>query len=177
MAEEDLGKQGDPQDPAGGGPQGASGEGDAGPEAGATDPQGDGGPDGGVVDKHGQPGINKERHDKEVAELKAEIAKLKEEAADAADAKAKREEFEKKAAALEAKMADTEMAHKLEMAGCVDLKAAKSRLDDFDGDVAKLKESCPYLFGEEKRQSGTTGKPPAGASKAMDEKLDKIFGV
>ena len=41
----------------------------------------------------------------------------------------------------------------------------------------KLKESCPYLFEEKPKQTGSTGKPPAGASKAMDEKLDKIFGV
>ncbi|MFR5092565.1 MAG: hypothetical protein ACLTDR_11690 [Adlercreutzia equolifaciens] len=63
------------------------------------------------------------------------------------------------------------------MSGCVDVKAAKARLADFDGDVAKLKESCPYLFEEKPKQTGSTGKPPAGASKAMDEKLDKIFGV
>ena len=30
---------------------------------------------------------------------------------------------------------------------------------------------------EKPKPSGSTGKPPAGASKAMDEKLDKIFGV
>ena len=133
--------------------------------------------EGGVVDKHGQPGINKERHDKEVAELNQKIAELESKVAEAAETKAGREKLEKALEDLRAEMADKDTAHSLEIAGCVDVKAAKARLGDFDGDVAKLKAECPYLFAEEKKQSGTTGKPPAGASKAMDEKLDKIFGV
>lgn len=170
MAKEELGKKTEeegtenPEEAPKGEKQGE------GQESGADGGSGD------VTDKHGQPGINKERHDKEVAELRAEIDKLKGEAAEAADAKAKREEFEKKAAALEAKMADTELSHKLEMAGCVDLKAAKARLDDFEGDVSKLKSECPYLFAKEK-QTGSTGKPPAGPSAGIDEKLDKAFGL
>ena len=48
--------------------------------------QGEGseGDDGKVLDSHGQPGINKERHDKEVAELKKQIEELKADAAEAA---------------------------------------------------------------------------------------------
>lgn len=116
-----------------------------------------------VKDSHGQPGINKERHDKEVAELNAEIAKLKAEAKEAAENKAKREEFEKKAADLEAKMADSEVNHKLELAGCKSIKAARALLEDFNGDVSKLKAEHPFLFEEEKR-SGSTGKKPEGAA-------------
>ena len=133
--------------------------------------------EGAVVDKHGQPGINKERHDKEGAELNQKIAELESKVAEAAETKAGREKLEKALEDLKAEMADKDTAHSLEIAGCVDVKAAKARLGDFDGDIAKLKAECPYLFAEEKKQSGTTGKPPAGASKAMDEKLDKIFGV
>jgi len=132
--------------------------------------------DEGVKDSHGQAGINKERHDKEVAALQAEIAKLKGEAAEAAEAKAKREEYEQKFAALEAKMADTERTHSLEMAGCRNVKAAKALLDDYAGDVGKLKEACPYLFGEE-RKTGSTGGKPTGPSSDIDEKLDKAFGL
>lgn len=174
MALEDLGSKADSADQNGDGaePKGAE------PKPADQKPDGaDGGADDGVVDSHGQPGINKERHDKEVADLKAEIAKLKSEAADASEAKSKREEYEKKVADLEAKMADNEVTHRLELAGCRSVKAAKALLDDFGGDAEKLKESCPYLFDEKPKQTGSTGKPPAGASKAMDEKLDKIFGV
>lgn len=129
-----------------------------------------------VTDSHGQPGINKERHDKEVAMLNAEIAKLKAEAAEAAENKAKREEYEKKAADLEAKMADTEVTHKLEMVGCKSVKAAKALLDDVDGDVAKLKSEHPYLF-ETAKQTGSTGFNPAGTSGSLDDKIDKAFDI
>ena len=39
--------------------------------------EGNDGDDGKVLDSHGQPGINKERHDKEVAELRKQIEELK----------------------------------------------------------------------------------------------------
>lgn len=68
-------------DPAGGAGEKPTGEASA-------EPKGDAGE---VRDTHGQPGINKERHDKEVAELNAEIAKLKAEAKDAAENRAKRD--------------------------------------------------------------------------------------
>lgn len=147
-------------------PQGGEPEGGKATESGGED----------VRDSHGQPGINKERHDKEMAAKDAEIADLRKQLDEAAKTEQGRKDLEDKIAKLEASQAEERVAHKLELAGCVDLKAAKARLDDFDGDVAKLKEGCPYLFAKDK-QTGTTGKPPAGASKAMDEKLDKIFGV
>lgn len=138
----------------------------------SAEPKGDAGE---VRDTHGQPGINKERHDKEVAELNAEIAKLKAEAKDAAENRAKREEFEKKAADLEAKMADAETTHRLELAGCRSVKAAKALLDDYDGDVSKLKAEHPYLFEDAKGGSGSTGlKPgsaPSGPAKTIREGL------
>ena len=134
--------------------------------------------EGNVTDSHGQPGINKERHEKEVAELKKQIEDLKAEAADAAEAKAKRTEYEKKVTELEAKLADNDLTHSLELAGCIDVKSAKARLEDFGGDVAKLKEGCPHLFGStQQKQKGSTGKPPAGTSDALDAKLDKAFGL
>lgn len=128
-----------------------------------------------MVDSHGQPGINKERHDKEVADLKAQIEALKAEAADAAEQKAKRGEFEQKAADLEARLADAQVTHSLEMAGCRNVKAAKALLEDYDGDVAKLKAGAPYLFGTEK-QTDSTGYKPTGAASAADEKIDRAFG-
>lgn len=141
--------------------------------------EGEGPDDDDLKDSHGQQGINKERHDKEVAELQAEIERLKAEAADAAENKSKREEFEKRATELEAKLADERVTSKLELAGCRNVKAAKALLDDYDGDVAKLKSECPYLFEEDKRkQSGSTGGKPGGAaSEKVDDLLDKSMKI
>lgn len=166
MANEDLGKEAEEQEaenPA------ETDKGEEGRDGGAESEE--------VTDKHGQPGINKERHDKEVAALNQQIEELKAEVAKAAETKEGREKLEKQIEELKADMADKDTSHKLEMAGCKNVKAAKALLGDYDGDVAKLKDECPYLFEEKPKQSGTTGKPPAGASKALDEKLDKIFGV
>lgn len=129
-----------------------------------------------VKDSHGQPGINKERHDKEIAEKNAKIAELEAQIAQAAETKAGREKLEKEIANLKADIADKDVTHSLEMAGCKSVKAAKALLEDFDGDVSKLKAEHPYLFGADKK-TGSTGGKPEGASSAVDDKLDKAFGL
>lgn len=176
MGAEDLGKQGDPQEPAGNDPKGATGDGSADPKAGATDPQEGDDPDESVVDSHGQPGINRERHDKEIAAKDARIAELEGKLEEASKTEQGRADLKKEIDKLRAEQADERVAHKLELAGCIDLKAAKSRLEDFDGDVAKLKESCPYLFGTTKK-TGSTGGRPAGASDAIGDKIDAAMGM
>ena len=141
------------------------------PEEGAgEEPAAGEGQDGGegVEDKHGQPGINREKYqrdieakDKQIAELQAQL-----------DEKSKTEEGR---AALKAEL-DKLTDHRLELAGCLNAKAAKALLGDYDGDVAKLKEACPYLFGVEKK-TGSTGLKPEGAAGDLDDKLDKAFGI
>lgn len=139
--------------------------------------EGNDGDDGKVLDSHGQPGINKERHDKEVAELKKQIEELKADAAEAAESKAKRDEFEQKVSDLEGKLADSELSRKLEKAGCRSVKAAKALLPDYDGDVEKLRAAEPFLF-EEVKPTGSTGfKPKAADPKDYQEELDKLFGI
>lgn len=176
MGAEDKGLDGtDPkEDPKG--QENPAGEGQQQDPKPKADPKGDDGNGEGVKDSHGQPGINKERHDKEVEKLNAEIAKLKAEAKDAAENKAKREEYEKKVSDLEAKMADSETTHRLELAGCRSVKAAKALLDDFGGDVSKLKAEHPYLFEAEK-QTGRAGGKPGGAPNGIDDKIDAMMGV
>lgn len=150
------------------------------PEEGAEEEpaagEGQGGGEG-VEDKHGQPGINREKYqrdieakDKQIAELQAQL-----------DEKSKTEEGRAALKAeldkLKADMADERTDHKLQLAGCLNAKAAKALLGDYGGDVAKLKEGCPYLF-ESKKQTGSTGlKPEGGAGGNLDEKLDRAFGV
>lgn len=163
----------DPQtDPKQGeGAQGGT-EGDPKPAA-----EGQGGGEGEEVeDKHGQPGINREKYqrdieakDKQIAELQAQL-----------DEKSKTEEGRAALKAeldkLKADMADERVDHKLELAGCLNAKAAKALLGDYGGDVAKLKEACPYLFGAEKK-TGSTGLKPEGGADGLDDKLDKAFGI
>lgn len=130
-----------------------------------------------VKDSHGQPGINKERHDREMAAKDAEIAELRAQVAKAAETKEGREELERRIADLEERQAEERTAHKLEMAGCKDVKAAKARLGDFDGDVGRLKSECPYLFDDEKPKGSTGLKPKGAPSGDLDAKLDKAFGL
>lgn len=130
-----------------------------------------------VKDKHGQPGINLERHNKEMAAKDEEIANLKEELAEKAKTEQGREELNEKIANLEKEIADERVNHKLEMAKCRNLKAARALLDDYDGDVKKLKEAEPWLFEEEK-PSGTTGvKPNASKATAEEERINKALGL
>ena len=64
----------------------------------------------------------------------------------------------------------------LRLAGALSVTAAKALLAEHGGDVAKLKEECPYLFGKDK-QTGTTGKKPEGTAGDDDAELDRAFGL
>ena len=131
----------------------------------------------GVKDKHGQPGINAEKYARDMEAKDAEIAKLQEQLAEAAKTEEGRKELQKQIDEMKASQADERVTHKLEMAGCKNNKAAKALLDDYDGDVSKLKEACPYLF-EGKKESGSTGGKPAGAaSEKIDDLLDKSMKI
>lgn len=125
-----------------------------------------------LKDSHGQPGINKERHDREMAEKDAKIANLEKQIADAAASKERAENLQKEIEDLKKEQADSKVTHNLEMAGCLDVKAAKARLEDFEGDVAKLKESCPYLF-EKDKQIGSTGAKHTGAPDASEARVKR----
>lgn len=174
MAGENLGEEAKDNEPQGTEPTGEEPKpADQKPD-GADD--GKGGPDEGVVDKHGQPGINKERHDREIAKKDARIAELETRLDEAAKTEEGRADLKAEIDKLRAEQAEERLAHKLEMAGCVDVKAAKARLDDFGGDVTKLKAECPYLFQAEKKK-GATGLEPKGPSTGLDDKIDAAMGV
>jgi len=125
------------------------------------------------ADKHGQPGINREKYKRDIAERDAKIAELSakvDEAAKSADA---REKLKQEIDELRRQGAERDTEYRLQLAGCVNVKAARAVLDDYDGDVAKLKAACPYLFNQ--RQTGSTGWKPAGASHGIDERIDAVF--
>lgn len=125
-----------------------------------------------VVDSHGQPGINKERHDREMAEKDKQIADLQAKLDEASKTEEGRAQLQKELDEAKASLADMGVTHSLEMAGCINVKAAKALLEDYGGDVAKLKDACPYLFGGSGQQ-GTTGLKPSGAASTSEERRKK----
>ena len=110
-----------------------------------------------------------------MAEKDAKIAELEAKIAEAAKTEEGRKKLQEEIEKLKSDQADERVKHKLEMAGCRNTKAAKALLDDYDGDVSKLKEDCPYLFGEEKQRGKTGGKPAGSAGKSIEDKIDSIF--
>lgn len=146
----------------------------AGDPAKGHDPSGD---EGDVLkDPHGQPGIAKGKYEREIAERDRRIAELEAQVAESAKTEEGRKSLADSIEALKAEMADKDVTHALEMAGCVNTKAAKAVLADFDGDVAKLKAECPYLF-QSAKPSGASGLRPAGKPSESDDELDRIFGL
>lgn len=141
--------------------------------AAGTEPE-EKGEEGGVRDSHGQPGINKERHDREMAEKDARIKELEDALEEASKTAEGREELASKIEELKGELAGERVDHSLEMAGCLNAKAAKAVLPDYDGDVAKLRDACPYLFSAG-RKTGTTGARPEGAGRDEDSVIDRVL--
>lgn len=126
----------------------------------------------------GKPGatVNRHKYERELAAKDKTIAELQAQIDEAAKTKEGRDDLQKKLDEMKAELDGEKVAHKLEVAGCRNVKAARALLDDYDGDVAKLKEACPYLFGKDK-QTGSTGFKPEGTSTDDDEALDRAFGL
>lgn len=152
-------------------------EGDSGAEGAQEGAAGKEGED--LTDKHGQEAIAKGKYERDMKAKDDEIANLKNQIDESAKTAEGRKALEEKIADLEGKQADMRTEYELKLAGCRDekaLKAAKTLIDDYDGDVSKLKSECPYLFEAEK-QKGKTGFKPEGPTGDIDAKLDKAFGL
>ena len=131
-----------------------------------------------VKDSHGQPGINREKYQRDLKAKEDEIAELRKQLDEKSKTEEGRAELQKQIDELKAKAADDATTYALKDAGCnaKAIKAAKALLPDYEGDVDKLKAECPFLFSEEKK-TGTTGLKPEGAADGIDEKLDRAFGI
>lgn len=123
-----------------------------------------------VTDSHGQPGINKERHDREIAERDQKIADLQAKLDEQAKNEKGRAELKAEMEKLRGEWADEKLTYQLELAGCRSPKMAKAVLADYEGDIQKLKAAEPWLFAESKQ--GSTGGKPGGTSTGSDE-IDK----
>lgn len=122
--------------------------------------------------------VNRYKHEREVGRLNAEIDGLKAELEKARGREGDAANVKEELDALKAELADERLSAKLAAAGCIDPKAAKARLEEFDGDVAKLAEACPYLFEQaaEKNVGSTGGQPaPGGASKTIEDRIESVF--
>jgi hypothetical protein len=148
------GEGANPQDPQEGTkPQeGAEGEG--------AKPQDPDATEGATVNRH-QYERDVERRDKRIAELEAQLKAQNDAKAAKGDETAQlRKEIED----FKSQLADEKLNTELTAAGCIDAKAAKACLEDYDGDVDKLKEAKPYLFHQAEKKHLSTGGKPAGSA-------------
>lgn len=130
-----------------------------------------------LKDKHGQAAISAEKYDRDMKKKDEAITALQDKLGELSKTAEGREQLEKDISKLRDEIADEKVAHKLELLGCKNVKAAKALLEDHDNDPEKLKEAEPYLFNSEKK-TGSTGFKPAGtAGGDIDSKLDKAFGL
>ncbi|MBQ9043840.1 MAG: hypothetical protein IJ111_13625 [Eggerthellaceae bacterium] len=129
------------------------------------------------LDKNGNPGINREKYQRDIEARDAKIADLQAKLDEAAKTEEGRAELQRQLDEFkaEADSAKTDLA--LERAGCTDPKkadAARALLAGYGGDVASLKADHPYLFDDkQQRQTGTTGGKPGGAPDPSDERRQK----
>lgn len=155
------GEGANPQDPQEGTkPQeGAEGEG--------AKPQDPDATEGATVNRH-QYERDVERRDKRIAELEAQLKAQNDAKAAKGDETAQlRKEIED----FKSQLADEKLNAALAAAGCIDAKAAKARLDEFGGDVARLKDAAPYLFKTTEKKVMSTGGRSAGTPSPDDERV------
>lgn len=166
MADPTKGEGGEPQDPKGGegnepqDPQQA-GQRPQDPKQGeGNEPQDPGTGEGNTVNRH--------KYDRDIANKDKEIASLKAQLKELNDARAangdQTAQLRKELDEMRQSLADEKANAALSQAGCIDLDLARGALVAYDGDVAKLKEAKPYLFGGNDSTQRSTGGRPAGAS-------------
>lgn len=120
------------------------------------------------------------KRDADIAERDGKIAELEGKLADAEKLGQQAESLKSENEKLKNTAASERIDFALQLAGCRSVKAARTVLDDYDGDVEKLKAAEPWLFTTHVEQSGTTGLPNAGTASddAKDERhWRKIAGL
>lgn len=153
------------------GPEGTEGQEAKEPEGTGTSQEGD------LTDKHGQPGINREKYQRDIQARDDRIAELEKQVAEAAKTEEGRKEMQEKIDELKQTISDDRINFELERAGCLNPKAARAILDDYEGNIDELKKACPYLFQDGTKKTGSTGiKPEGSPSNKIDEMLDHVFG-
>ena len=120
------------------------------------------------------------KRDANIAERDGKIAELEGKLADAEKLGQQAEFLKSENEKLKNQAASDRIDFALQLAGCRNVKAARAVLDDYDGDVEKMKAAEPYLFAAHTEQSGATGLPNAGTAgeNGKDEKRwRKLVGL
>lgn len=129
--------------------------------------------DANLTDRHGQLAISAGKYEREMAAKDARIRELESQAHEAAKSEERYQALKKELDEERASWQADKVRYKLEAAGCVNAKAAMAVLEDYDGDVDKLKAECPYLFAQDKPRAGSTGLPTGGAPDAAEARRAK----
>ena len=111
------------------------------------------------------------RRDTDIAERDGKIAELEGKLADAEKLGQQAESLKSENEQLKNQAASERIDFALQLAGCRNVKAARAVLDDYDGDVGKLKAAEPWLFAAHAEKPGATGLPNAGT--ATDDGKDE----
>ena len=82
-------------------------------------------------------------YERQIAERDEKIASLEAQIAEAAKSAEQAEKLSAEIAELKQASADERVDFALQLAGCRNVKAARAVLDDYEGDVSKLKEAEP----------------------------------
>ena len=154
------GEGGEPQDPPAEPQDPKGGEGGA-PQ---DPPGGEGGRD---------PNVHKLERD--VANRDRRIRELEEQLAAATGGQRTAEEriasIEEQLRAMEEERDAAKADSALSAAGCIDLDLGRAALAALDGDVDKLREAKPYLFGQAAVPPASTGGKPAGAPRVTKQQI------
>ena len=113
-----------------------------------------------------KPQVSSVDWEKAIAERDEKIAALEQQVADAAKNTEAAEALRGEIAELKAQGESDRIDFKLQLAGALNIKAARAVLDDHGGDIDKLKAEEPWLFADAPapQQGGKTGLPNAGTS-------------
>ncbi len=107
--------------------------------------------------------------DKKIADLEAQIAEAAK-TVDSANALAKQIKEFKEATDNE------RIGYELKLAGCRSVHAGRVLLADHKGNMAALKKTEPWLFGDA-GGGGATGLEPAGASKGESDEMKRWYEI
>lgn len=110
--------------------------------------------------------VNRHKYERDIAKVEAERDAARAEAEDLKGFKAEFEEWK-------ASQAKEKVEADLKAAGCHDVVAASARLQEFDGDIEKLKEAAPYLFTSTDNTKRTGGNPK-GTPDPEDERTNRM---
>lgn len=111
--------------------------------------------------------------DRRIAELEAKLAASER---GGSDLEARIAALEKQASESATEAANARADAALTAAGCVDCELGRTALAAYDGDVGKLKEAKPYLFGGTQRMStgGSRSGSAGGVARNIREGLQAI---